>query len=97
MISAARWTGSAASLNSKAKELESNVSRSGTGAKQYNIGYEHRFSKRTNVGIGWAKIDNDAAAQFTWTGAPPVQNGSSNTPLAGSDPSTFFVSITHRF
>src|SRR6185436_12891658 len=24
-----------------------------TGAKQYNIGYEHRFSKRTNVGIGY--------------------------------------------
>lgn len=89
--------GSIRASYSKAKELESNVSRAGTGAKQYNIGYEHRFSKRTNVGIGYAKIDNDAAAQFTWTGAPPVQNGSSNTPLAGSDPSTFFVSITHRF
>jgi predicted porin len=70
---------------------------SDTGAKQYNIGYEHRFSKRTNVGIGYAKIDNKANAQFTWTGAPPIQNGSSNTPLFGSDVSTFFVSMTHRF
>jgi hypothetical protein len=26
-----------------------------------------------------------------------VQNGSSNTPLFGSDVSTFFVSMTHRF
>ena len=70
---------------------------SDTGAKQYNIGYEHRFSKRTNVGIGYAKIDNKANAQFTWTGAPPIQNGQSNTPVFGSDVSTFFVSMTHRF
>jgi predicted porin len=70
---------------------------SNTGAKQYNIGYEHRFSKRTNVGIGYAKIDNKANAQFTWTGAPPNQGGFSNTPLFGSDVSTFFVSMTHRF
>jgi predicted porin len=67
------------------------------GAKQYNIGYEHRFSKRTNVGVGYAIIKNDPAAVFTWTGAPPVQDGANNTPFAGSDPSTYFVSITHRF
>src|SRR6267142_2533483 len=67
------------------------------GAKQYNIGYEHRFSKRTNVGIGYAKIDNDPAAVFTWTGAPPTSDGASNTPFPGQDPSTFFLSITHRF
>jgi predicted porin len=83
---------------SKAKDLESsNVGREGTGAKEWNVGYEHRFSKRTNVGVGYAKIDNDKAASFTWTGAPPTQGGASNTPTAGSDPSTFFVSITHRF
>jgi predicted porin len=72
-----------------------------TGAKQYNIGYEHRFSKRTNVGIGYAKIDNKSNAQFTWTGAPPNQLQSAaiptNTPLFGSDVSTFFISMTHRF
>jgi len=67
------------------------------GAKQYNIGYDHRFSKRTTVGVGYAVIKNDPGAVFTWTGAPPVQDGANNTPFAGSDPSTFFVSITHRF
>ena len=70
---------------------------SNTGAKEYNLGYEHRFSKRTNVGVGYAKIDNKANAQFTWTGAPPNQGGQSNNPLFGSDVSTFFVSVTHRF
>jgi predicted porin len=73
---------------------------SDTGAKQYNIGYEHRFSKRTNIGVGYAKIDNKQNAQFIWTGAPPIQglgSGAQNTPLFGSDVSTFFLSMTHRF
>jgi len=70
---------------------------SDTGAKQYNIGYEHRFSKRTNVGIGYAKIDNKGNAAFTWSGAPANQTGASLAPLFGSDVSTFFVSMTHRF
>jgi predicted porin len=70
---------------------------SDTGAKEFNVGYEHRFSKRTNVGLGYAKVDNKANAAFTWTGAPPNQLGASNTPLFGSDVSTFFLSMTHRF
>ena len=84
---------------SKAKDLEGPGvgTTTDTGATQYNVGYEHRFSKRTNVGIGYAKITNKTNAVFTWTGAPPNQQGASNTPLAGSDVSTFFLSMTHRF
>ena len=71
------------------------------GAKQWNIGYEYRFSKRTSVGFGYAAIDNDQAAVFTWTGMPPVQDGGAarpaNTPFPGSDPSMFFVNVVHRF
>jgi predicted porin len=94
--------GSIRSSYAVAKDLTGSVGAAGvgigdTGAKEYNIGYEHRFSKRTNVGIGYAKIDNNQNAQFTWTGAPPIQNGASNTPLFGSDVSTFFISMTHRF
>lgn len=91
-----------------AKDLEGPVTSAGsvgvagthvsdTGAKQYNIGYEHRFSKRTNVALGYAKIDNKSNAAFTWTGAPPNQGGQSNNPVFGSDVSTFFVTMTHRF
>src|SRR5258706_2095864 len=58
---------------------------SDTGAKQFNIGYEHRFSKRTNVGIGYAKIDNKRNAQFTWTGAPPSTRDFKNKPDFGQD------------
>jgi predicted porin len=67
------------------------------GAKTWNLGYDYRFSKRTTVGVGYAVIKNDTDAVFTWTGAPPNAGGASNTPVAGSDPSTFFVSMLHRF
>jgi predicted porin len=79
---------------------------SDNGAKQWNLGYEYRFSKRTTVGLGYAAIDNDQAAVFTWTGMPPTQTGGgagiagqsvANTPLPGSDPSMFFVNVVHRF
>lgn len=84
-----------------ADDLETPAGTTDTGAKTYNIGYEHRFSKRTSVGFGYATIKNDSAAVFTWTGAPPVQDGGAvrvaNTPFPGSDPSTFFVNMVHRF
>jgi predicted porin len=79
---------------------------SDNGAKQFNIGYDYRFSKRTTIGFGYAAIENDQAAVFTWTGMPPTQTGGgagvagqsvANTPLPGSDPSMFFVNIVHRF
>jgi len=79
---------------------------SDNGAKTWNIGYEHRFSKRTSVGIGYAAVENDPAAVFTWTGLPPTQTGGgpglpgfsvANTPLPGSDPSVFFLNMVHRF
>jgi predicted porin len=68
-----------------------------TGANEITIGYDYRFSKRTTVGFGYAKIENDPAAIFTWTGAPPNQTGTGLAPLAGSDPETIFLSVIHRF
>jgi predicted porin len=67
------------------------------GAKQWNIGYDHRFSKRTTVGVGYATIDNDPAGAHNWTGLPPRQDGATNAPAAGSDVKTFFVNMIHRF
>lgn len=80
-----------------ADDLETPAGETDSGAKTWNIGYEHRFSKRTSVGFGYAIIKNDSLAVFTWTGAPPNQGGASNTPLPGSDPSTFFINTIHRF
>jgi predicted porin len=67
------------------------------GATEMNIGYEHRFSKRTTVGFGYATINNDRLGAHNWTGLPPNQAGASPAPSAGSDITTFFVNMVHRF
>jgi predicted porin len=67
------------------------------GAQFWSLGYDYRFSKRTTIGAGYAIIKNDPAAVLTWSGAPTSQGGQSLNPPAGSDPSTFFVSMIHRF
>jgi predicted porin len=68
-----------------------------SGAKMYNIGYEWALSKRTALGFGYAKIDNDALAAFTWTGMSANQNGVALTAYPGSDIQNLFVSIRHSF
>jgi len=73
------------------------VTASNNGAKQWNLGYDYRFSKRTTVGFGYATIENDEGAVFTWSGLPSSQGGQSVNPPAGSDVSIFFVSMIHRF
>jgi len=68
------------------------------GATQYNIGYDHRFSKRTTVGFGYAAIKNDSGTgTFVWSGMSSSQNGAQLAPAAGTDLSVFFVNIIHRF
>ena len=63
----------------------------------YNIGYAWALSKRTAVGFGSAKIDNDANAAVTWTGMAPNQNGFSITAYPGSDVENIFVAFRHSF
>jgi predicted porin len=91
---------------SEAKEIDGTFNGAGTcgavgagdnGAKQYNIGYDYRFSKRTTVGVGYAKIDNDAFGRFTWSGLSSSNDGQSVTPPNGADVEIFFVSMIHRF
>jgi predicted porin len=81
----------------KAKDMDGAIGFSSTGAKMWGFGYEHRFSKRTSLGAEWAKIDNERNAQFTWTGMPPNQLDTSNTPVFGSEVTWIFVGMTHRF
>ncbi len=82
---------------SKADDPETPVGEVDQGATQYNIGYDYRFSKRTQVGFGYAHIKNDPLARFTWSGLSSTQGGQDVTPPAGSDVSIFFASVIHRF
>ncbi len=45
---------------SQAEGLEAAGVETPTGAKQWNLGYDYRFSKRTTVGFGYATIDNES-------------------------------------
>jgi predicted porin len=68
------------------------------GGKMWNVGYQHDLSKRTNVGVGIAKISNDTAGVHTWTGTVPLANGwQSGTVPAGMDQRNLFVSVRHSF
>jgi predicted porin len=81
-----------------ADELEvGGTAATDTGAKMYNIGYEWALSKRTALGFGYAKIDNDANMNFTWTGMAPNQNGFTIAAYPGSDVQNIFVSVRHSF
>lgn len=94
-------TGAIRGSYARAKALDNigitNATGPNTGSKVWNIGYEHRFSKRTNVGIGYAKIDNDADSANSWTGMPPNAGGVTPGNTLGQDSRTVFMSITHRF
>jgi predicted porin len=67
------------------------------GAKMWNLGYEWNLSKRTVVSFGYAAIENDPAAAYTWTGMAPNQTGYDVRTLNGSDPSNLFVGLRHSF
>ena len=82
---------------SQAEGLEVAGVETPTGAKQWNLGYDYRFSKRTTVGFGYATIENESLAAFTWSGLSSTQGGQSINPPAGSDVEIFFVNILHRF
>ena len=82
---------------SQADDLDVAGISTDTGAKQWNIGYDYRFSKRTTVGFGYATIDNDSLAAFTWSGLSSTQGGQSINQPAGSDVEIFFINMLHRF
>jgi predicted porin len=82
----------------KADDIKSDLVVPGsTGANMFAIVYNYDFSKRTAVGITYAKINNDtnaAYAFFTSTGAL----GSGNlAPFAGEDPQLIQAVVRHAF
>jgi predicted porin len=82
----------------RAKDITGGSLAGDNGAKMWNIGYEWALSKRTALGFGVAKIDNDSAGVHTWTSTVPIQNGwQSGVVPAGVDNRNIFVSIRHSF
>lgn len=60
-----------------------------TGADLWEIKYYHVLSKRTQVGAGYSRLDNDTNGRFALGGAA--------NPAAGENQDAFMVYIDHRF
>lgn len=65
-----------------------------TGARYWMAGYQYAFSKRTNIGVTFARIDNDSRAGYDF-----FQNAyvgvTANT--RGADPTTVSLGMKHSF
>ncbi|MGZ5800000.1 MAG: porin [Burkholderiaceae bacterium] len=73
----------------------------GNGVKSYTVGYDYALSKRTNVGVYYNKLKNDAPTATTAGGAyNPFLAGTTLTGsalVAGESASTFAMGIKHTF
>ena len=75
----------------KLNDVTGSVAAANTGAKLFEIGYEHSFSKRTMLKVIYARINNDDAAAQNF-----ASNGVNNV-AAGVDPSGFQIGVRHSF
>ncbi|CAN5479395.1 porin [soil metagenome] len=72
-----------------------NINVANSGAKMYVLGWDYQFSKRTNVGIFYSRLNNDAAGVYQPFSAGTSGNGS--TLLAGESVSTLALGMKHTF
>lgn len=72
-----------------------------TGAKQYQISYLYSFSKRTQLTIGYIKLDNDSAGSYNLAGLTAGAPGSVSAGFLGVTPGdsadAFMFGLEHRF
>jgi predicted porin len=69
-----------------------------TGARNVILGYTYSLSKRTQLGVSYSKITNDAAARYDfWTRNVSGAATGLAAAQAGADPTNFSVGINHTF
>jgi predicted porin len=73
----------------QASDFKGNGGAPDTGAKQWQIGYNHALSKRTTAGIAYVKLDNDSAGDYNLTGR--------TLDASGRNASAVVFSLTHTF
>jgi len=67
-----------------------------TGSKMWAIGYSYDLSKRTSVGLTYAKINNDSNEEYNFFTATSLGVGGPGA-IAGSDPRMFGTTFRHAF
>lgn len=66
-----------------------------SGATLWSLGYDHALSKRTSVGISYAAMNNQAAANYQLYTAGALQ--SLTVPVAGQDQRSLYVGLRHAY
>jgi predicted porin len=71
------------------------VTNDNTGATLLSVGYDYAFSKRTTLGVSYAKLDNKSAAGY----ALYTQTALNGTPAnaTGTDAGQFYLGLRHAF
>ena len=67
------------------------------GAKMVALSYQYTLSKRTSVGLSYAKIRNDAGAAYNFFTSTSLGNSAGAAITAGEDPRLFAGTIRHAF
>jgi predicted porin len=66
------------------------------GAKMFALSYQYTLSKRTSLGLTYAKITNNAGAAYNFFTATSLGSASAGV-VAGEDPRMFAGTIRHAF
>ena len=67
------------------------------GAKMVALSYQYTLSKRTSVGLTYAKITNDVGAAYNFFTSTSLGNSTGSAITAGEDPRLFASTIRHAF
>jgi predicted porin len=71
------------------------VTNANTGATLLSVGYDYALSKRTSLGVSYAKLDNKTSAGY----ALYTQSALNGTPAnaVGTDAAQFYLGLRHAF
>ncbi|MDO9361218.1 MAG: porin [Polaromonas sp.] len=79
----------------KARDTTGSGGAANTGATLASVGYDYALSKRTSLGVSYAKLNNKAAGAYSlYTQA--ALNGTPNN-VAGQDAAQLYVGVRHAF
>ena len=79
------------------KARDDKVTAAQDGAKMIALSYQYTLSKRTSVGLTYAKITNDAGAAYNLFTTASLGNSTGAAVAAGEDPRIFAGTIRHAF
>jgi predicted porin len=97
-----RWQGGPhhiAAHSSRARDAKGNLVPAGaqTGAKMWAVAYSYLFSKRTSVGLTYARLDNEADVNYNFFTNTGGLGSAGSTLTNGEDGRLMAITVRHAF